>query len=465
MLSKDNYFRLAASAIIIQQLLLAASTWSIALAGSAVSSNHYDQVVHHIVAFFLLALAAYVASSVSEFLTLNAANTTWKCYSKNLISESCNSVELSSEKNRRSISIWLSSEAMSTISNGVGFYLGALSTICNILFTGAVFYISLGFALGTAVAGCLVLSLVLVYLTKDKISTIASKIQADKINALNKLDSFLVNGFFGTDSMREKSSISFDQDVNTYFKSTQAYVKIEQLLACIPIAISVAILSLSVSFLNPTSAVELGILVAVLPRSLQLLGNVHSLSIYLSQFISVRQKIRNLETFIHDLERQDFTTQIKAHALIVTDLQQNQTVTAQAPLEAAQMEYPKGRYVIRGSNGVGKSTLLRQIKSIQQDAILLTPGAKFSSFMTGQSTGQAHLEELKALLTEKSKVLLLDEWDANLDRENVAAIDELLSLASESALIIEVRHHYEYPISSQYGSEGVPSLSETHNQI
>jgi energy-coupling factor transporter ATP-binding protein EcfA2 len=48
-----------------------------------------------------------------------------------------------------------------------------------------------------------------------------------------------------------------------------------------------------------------------------------------------------------------------------------------------------------------------------------------------------HIEYAASL---DNKHLLLDEWDANLDQENILKINDLLNRISKDKVIIEVRH-------------------------
>lgn len=104
-----------------------------------------------------------------------------------------------------------------------------------------------------------------------------------------------------------------------------------------------------------------------------------------------------------------------------------------------------GRFTITGSNGSGKSTLLLALKREWGATCFLLPAnyndlawEKEYNFL---STGQkliGHLTEIFEL--EKIDYLLLDEWDANLDAENTAKIDTILSHLATSKIIVEVRH-------------------------
>lgn len=103
-----------------------------------------------------------------------------------------------------------------------------------------------------------------------------------------------------------------------------------------------------------------------------------------------------------------------------------------------------GRITIRGENGSGKSTTLMLIKkSLSEKAFILPTHSQlnFSKETNKYSTG----ENLKNRLTEildkvEVNVLLLDEWDANLDRENRERLSSLIDEIAEKKCVIEVRH-------------------------
>lgn len=103
-----------------------------------------------------------------------------------------------------------------------------------------------------------------------------------------------------------------------------------------------------------------------------------------------------------------------------------------------------GRITIRGENGAGKSTALMLIKNALSDRAFFLPTHNQLSFVSETnkySTG----ESLKKRLVEISEkvdvdVLLLDEWDANLDKDNQEKLSELIDELAKTKCIIEVRH-------------------------
>jgi len=105
-----------------------------------------------------------------------------------------------------------------------------------------------------------------------------------------------------------------------------------------------------------------------------------------------------------------------------------------------------GRFTVRGGNGSGKSTLLLMLKDVMGDAAFYMPPSLDGliwrrEFHGKKSTGQKMLEALDCILgNDEVSHILLDEWDANLDKNNTEAIDRLIDSLSRKKVVIEVRH-------------------------
>lgn len=110
----------------------------------------------------------------------------------------------------------------------------------------------------------------------------------------------------------------------------------------------------------------------------------------------------------------------------------------------------KGRLTIRGENGSGKSTALMLIKNALASRAFLLPThnhLSFTSETNKHSTGESLRNRLTEILekvqddTLLADVLLLDEWDANLDIDNRERLSALIDELSSKKCVIEVRHH------------------------
>jgi len=102
------------------------------------------------------------------------------------------------------------------------------------------------------------------------------------------------------------------------------------------------------------------------------------------------------------------------------------------------------RITVRGENGAGKSTLLMLIKNSLSDRAFFLPTQNQLSFISETnkySTGESLRNRLLEILERVDvDVLLLDEWDANLDRENQEKLSVLIDQLAEKKCVIEVRH-------------------------
>lgn len=103
-----------------------------------------------------------------------------------------------------------------------------------------------------------------------------------------------------------------------------------------------------------------------------------------------------------------------------------------------------GRITLRGENGAGKSTLLMMVKNSLSDRAFFLPTQNqlsFTSETNKYSTGESLRNRLLEILESVDvDVLLLDEWDANLDKDNQERLSSLIDELATKKCVIEVRH-------------------------
>lgn len=103
-----------------------------------------------------------------------------------------------------------------------------------------------------------------------------------------------------------------------------------------------------------------------------------------------------------------------------------------------------GRVTLRGENGCGKSTALLLVKNALAQKAFFLPTHNQLSFIAETnkySTGESLRNRLMEILDQvDAEVLLLDEWDANLDSENKERLSALIDELAASKCVIEVRH-------------------------
>lgn len=106
-----------------------------------------------------------------------------------------------------------------------------------------------------------------------------------------------------------------------------------------------------------------------------------------------------------------------------------------------------GRYTIRGQNGAGKTALLLKLKEEFAGRASYIPASHdldVAGLTRDLSTGQRARGTLSELLrSDASPVILLDEWDANLDELNRGELSEKIRAESRERVIVEVVHSKE----------------------
>lgn len=108
----------------------------------------------------------------------------------------------------------------------------------------------------------------------------------------------------------------------------------------------------------------------------------------------------------------------------------------------------KGLFTVKGPNGSGKSLFLLQIKEKYQDSCYFLPAHHdlFVDSDTELSSGQLAKRSIEWLHNPHNtcatdlKIILLDEWNANLDHQNTKELEVLIQSLSTDFLVVQVRH-------------------------
>lgn len=440
MIFNNKYFKLSIGLVILQQIFLALSTWFIAKSGYYLTSKKFEEVKIYLILFFIFAIFGYIVSSFVSILTIKSKNFSWKRYTKSTIDQISQNINLSSNDNLKKTISWVNSEAPSTLGNATNFYIQFTSIILNIIFTFFVFYITLGVSISSVLLIALIISVTLVFILRKKVKESSSTLQEKNLSIFTYIEPFIHNNYFGNNIMRTNSDKELDQKMNNYFSTVIQYSYLEQLIACTPILIGVFAI-VAYLFITPLNEllIFLGAIVAVLPRTLQLFGNVHALSLYSTQYIMISVKLKKLSSFVNDLKSYSIKDNLDISLINIS--KENINIDPLAFLETVQnSSLNNGRYTIYGDNGSGKSSLLKLIKSMNKDAIILSPNTLFSENINSLSTGLFHIRQIHEVLKHDPQIILLDEWDANLDKKNVEILDEILRKRSIEKVVIEVRH-------------------------
>ena len=427
--------------VFIQQTLVGLSTYFIGVAGMSIAEKP-AVVMECIVLFFGAIILAYCFGSFAFWVTTRLGNDAWKKYYQRLFADLSKNPGYGSNTNKSLTNTWVCSEAFSRLEVASTFCIDSVSIIFNILFTLVALFAVLGPLIAGSIFVALIASFLVISVAHCSIDKLACEIQNSKLGAFVSIQGIWDHLFFGNRGTRYGAEEITREKVATFFQKNEKYKFFEQCIACMPIFISIPLLIWAIFYEVSHAGVMIGALVAILPRTLQLFQNVHTANMYAGQFILIKGKLMNLERFTERLETQDFKQQIYENEIEIQDQIYRHKLTVQGLLQRieAMSSAPRGRFLITGCNGSGKSSLLRVMKALLQEAVLLGPGIQLAPHEIRGSTGESQIEMIEMFMQQKVKVFLLDEWDANLDMMNTNTIDARLNDLAQDALIVEVRH-------------------------
>jgi ABC-type multidrug transport system fused ATPase/permease subunit len=211
-----------------------------------------------------------------------------------------------------------------------------------------------------------------------------------------------------------------------------------------------AVVILHIASTSLADRAHLAELVVTVPRVFQILAMLSFLIYLLFDLSSALGRLKVLDEFFERADEAEHP--IRFDHLTLAD--RSGTVPIASVGDLVDLVWRPGRYRLEGPNGAGKSTLLLAAKARLGDRAFYVPAEVLldlpSSTQVG-STGQQKRREIEAVLHDaRPAVLLLDEWDANLDPVNARDVDALLEAASRDGLsVVEVRHRRPPPDRSK----------------
>lgn len=284
--------------IVLHQALLGLSTYQIALAGSQLTHDSTQGVLSHIMLFFVYALLAYLAHSVSQYFSTQAKQRLFAQYLDGFFEKITQNQAFNSNHNKLKSIAWLTGEAKQGLFDISDFIIKTCSTYLNIIITFGVFYLTIGFELSMIIFVSFLVSIVITAIAKRRIKHIATTIQQDNLAVNETLPIYWDYHLFGSSTSLSTWLNRLHQKLANYFGSQTSYVKIEQVVSATPIVLCTLGLVLYLYQAVNIGMEDLAVMVAVLPRTLQLLGSVHTVAINNSQYNYHKAQYRSIIEFL-----------------------------------------------------------------------------------------------------------------------------------------------------------------------
>jgi ABC-type bacteriocin/lantibiotic exporter with double-glycine peptidase domain len=179
-------------------------------------------------------------------------------------------------------------------------------------------------------------------------------------------------------------------------------------------------------------------LVVTLPRLFQVLSYSYEMLLVLSDFPQEKSRLNTILKILN--------VNASSHRELEKRIQWDK-ISATYPHSLKQLLHSlpeKGRITLFGENGSGKTSLLLLLKHLKGDAAFYLPAKHDLVFQVSKdrlSTGQNVRKTLHEIIQNlNTPIVLLDEWDANLDNENALSLSCMIDKLALNACVVESRH-------------------------
>jgi hypothetical protein len=444
----SNQFVLSCFFSLIQQMIVASSTVWIVLLSNAVTSGKIFHVFLYL-SFFILSLTlVYIPSTIMKIFVTKAQ---FAAYEKYIMRFQKNLYGFASLKNdevfRRERQGYFNNESYLAISSTVFFLTDWLSLFLNISFN--IIALSLVINKTFVFSYILTVPIILFVLKKSsgKIIDSNKRSQKERAGMFQTISSFWDTVLIGNRYNKRILIDRFNSDFNKSVKESTKAVFYEELTVSLTMVLSLLPVIGNLSYLIITGLDKMAIIISViatLPRQIQLLQYLSDLVSGFTRWKGIKTK---LDAIFEALEYPSDNSKgtIDWSGIYLETKNERIVLSSIEHLKEYTGMYSTGRYTLRGTNGSGKTTILATIKEIEKENAFFLPAQSSLVFSSIENKNLSTGEKMISLLDEidrmvSENLLLLDEWDANLDRKNIMKISGKIDALAEKKCIIEVRH-------------------------
>lgn len=445
-----NRFVLVTAALLLcQQTLVAASTFVMAEIVASIEGD--ASFIWWLGALLVTLSVPYVFSALAFRSAVNIKQVAYKMAMK-MYDQAVHgrTSYIGNEREREQRFVFMTKEGGDVIAHavdsGVDFVQTGLNVALNI---GAIASVVSGWFLG-AYAVSISLIFLISYLaksplTKSTSSTRSAQLQLDSVN-LRSWENLVIGNKMNVEAWRKRQSRSLDSFYSSFF----GLVSIREFANALSAILSILPVAALVFFQAhyASSKAEVLLLIATLPRQLIILNHLGILGSYSNLLHEMRERLNGLVLAMTPDQStnaaKDAASRIDFARMTATLAGQDISLTSVEDTVRLFKAKPLGLISLRGTNGAGKSTLLRYIKeAVGAAAFYLPADTNDLEFKAAESlsSGQRAVAILEAIAQDPDiRLLLLDEWDANLDANRRSEALHLIEEISRRILIVEVSH-------------------------
>jgi hypothetical protein len=430
--------------IVIQQLLSASSV--IFLTRAINSTSNSSEIFINIIIFFILIISPYVPVCIAQFTMYQVVNTTHK----KIVYDNINTLRYKTyllKCNKKDIFISnLSRNSFMIINDYFTYIYRVISLILNVFFTIVIISTLISLEYLYSFIFSLVVSLIFINYIKNKVEKSSIIVENNLSIYASSIERSWSNFIFGSNKNLINYMKSLDSSSEKYYSSKLNNAYLQQLsnfCSAIIALLPLAIISIYLIHKNLDTTSLLSAILVNLTRMVGLFSFLGTLVYDITNFVQIKSRIKNM---VDSLDIVDFTF-IEKKDILKPIFINGQAFEKYSVFSDFLKNFLYGRFTITGDNGSGKTTMLYKLLEEYKDKAIFIPTSpkylewetKINNLSTGEQLYNIMINEVKNC---NEDIILLDEWDANLDKNKMILIDQLIDDISSRKVVIEVRHRF-----------------------
>ena len=446
-LCKTKFALIAISLLTLTQLMVGYATFSIVKVGASIASPEPDLIYLSI--FLLMTVLVYVPEFFARVsLEKWTQDRIWK-FTDAFVERFSLRMDLRDSRIKGQTMPFIYKEAHECIREAKFFVYDTFAIILNTLVSILVLsYVISSLIIASYLVGITVVTIFL-YRCNRRIKEKSARAQDKRIHFTDLLANSWDTVTIGN---RYNLRILYRRLIRRFELSSSSVVSLEFFTNAVSTT-SILLLSVPVygslvySVWTNTEPGMLGIIIATLPRQITTIQHSQIMIHYVTKIPSIKTRMHGVSKAVMPPENVDLGYRIDWEKIsFLTESGERELFTNIEEVLEYLKNRMQGRLTISGPNGSGKSTILSMLKSGLGTEAYILPAEDLQTYLVNHmdlSTGQAlvgKLTEISRPMSSDVVYLLLDEWDANLDRETKASVDDHIKELSKSLHVIDISH-------------------------
>ena len=456
--------------MVTEALLAALTTWLIIRAGRAVTNEDFQ--ARDLIWIFVAQSASYIAGALSWYFAERAGFHAFGRYMLQFARDNRGYTRLLSDKEaREQVEPFLTNTTFINIFNFMYELEDQLKLLLGLIFNSIVLGVEIDAGLPAAYAATFAILMLIQWSVRRRIADVYLENQRQNNRVIAHGYTAWDNIFSGNRYNWRLWLGGFKAKLRDCFRAQVNAIMAREGLSALGGVIGLAIVFSTMTYVVIANAGDTDVLIAIaatLPRQIEMTNQVHQFTSGWNDVLALWARVGGVARSMRPQPDPNFDRRIKFDRLLLREDGRGHVCSSVEEAMGLVLAKRRGRVLVRGANGTGKSTLLAALKAEIKNRAYYWPTTDRLAFrfameanldesqavddeeddlrsrkpkQAGFSSGERQLRSLEEIVRyTDAAIYLLDEWDANLDSSNRAMADALVEQLAQRARVVEISH-------------------------